>query len=76
MTENIDISLDVNGKHYKGWATPSGKNNKEGLPKSFHVVLNDVMFGNVSYSNDNWVIDEQRPPELVEAVGSFLQKHL
>jgi hypothetical protein len=77
MAQPIDISVIVDGKEYKGWATPSDKNKEDGSPKSFHVVLNDVMFGNISHSSEKtWTVDEQRPQELVEAVGKYLEKHL
>lgn len=77
MEKQIDISFTANGLDYKGWATPSEKNKKDGSPKSFHVVLNDIMFGNVSQSDDkSWTVDEQRPQHLVDTVGEILQKHI
>ena len=77
MEKPIDITFTANGLNYTGWATPSDKNKKDGSPKSFHVILNDIMFGNVSQSGENsWTVDEQRPQALVDAVGKFLEDHI
>jgi hypothetical protein len=73
MSEPIDITLDFNGMHYTGWATPSEANHENGWPKSFHVVLNNTMFGNVSLDNDTWSVDEWRPEGMAEAVGAAIQ---
>jgi hypothetical protein len=70
----FDIEFDCDGKHYKGWVNPSEEINDKGLPVSFHVVLDNVSFGHLSYSNGNWSSDEQRPAALVEAVGKELQQ--
>jgi len=40
---------------------PSDKLNDKGMPVSFHVVLNEVSFGNLSLSGGKWIIDEDRP---------------
>lgn len=71
--KTFDISFDHDGKYYQGWATPSGKKDN-GKPRSFHVVLNRVMFGNVSHNDTTWVVDEQRPDELTQAVGKFIEE--
>jgi hypothetical protein len=73
MSEPIDISLDFNGMHYTGWATPSESGNDNGWPKSFHVVLNETMFGNVSYNDGKWTVDEWRPEGMADAVGAAIQ---
>lgn len=77
MTEDriFDIEFDHQGKHYKGWANPSDKNNEEGLPASYHVVLNNVAFGYVSQAGDKWTVHEQRPEGLAEAVGEQIQRN-
>lgn len=75
MEDNsFDIAVDAGGKHYDGWATPSAHKKEDGSPKSFHVVLNGVMFGNVSCNDTVWNVDEPRPDDLTEAVGSLLRK--
>ena len=71
--EPIDISLDFNGTHYTGWATPSEKTHENGWPKSFHVVLNETFFGNVSNNDGQWLVDEQRPDGMVDVVGTAIQ---
>jgi hypothetical protein len=70
--EPIDIQLDFNGVHYAGWATPNEKQHEDGWPKSFHVVLNETMFGNVSRDNDQWLVDEQRPEGMANVVGKAI----
>ncbi len=71
--DSFDIVFDLDGKHYEGWVTPSVHLKEDGSPKSFHVVLDDVLFGNISHDNNTWVVDEQRPENLTAAVGKFIQ---
>lgn len=71
----FNIAFTVNDKHYEGWATPSKHTKDNGLPKSFHVVLNRVMFGNVSHNDTEWTVDEDRPEELTHAIGKAIEAH-
>lgn len=74
MQDNsFNIVFTNDGTIYKGWATPSEHTKKDGSPKSFHVVLNGVMFGNVSVNNNHWAVDEERPEELTIAVGKCIE---
>ena len=70
----FDIEVECDGTFYRGWANPSDKLSDDGLPASFHVVLNEVSFGHLSFSNGKWSSDEQRPAELVSAVGEQIQQ--
>jgi len=72
---SIPVQFSHEGIHYEGWATPSDRHKDDGLAKNYHVVLNMVFFGNLSFDKGKWLIDEQRPHELVEAVGRFLHQH-
>lgn len=72
----FDIEFSAEGKLYKGWVNPSEKLHDDGKPASFHVVLNDVFFGNLSYSQGNWVADESRPAVLIEAAAVEIEKHI
>jgi hypothetical protein len=67
--KTFDIQLHHNGTGYKGWVIPSDKKNESGSPKSYHVVLNDVFFGNLTLHNNAWEADTQRERSLVQAVG-------
>lgn len=71
--KTFNIALDYEGIHYQGWITPSDKIGEDGMPRSFHVVLNETMFGNLSRSGDTWTVDEQRPDGLVQEVGRYIQ---
>jgi hypothetical protein len=71
---SFDIAFDYEGIHYKGWVTPAEAHNAAGKPRSFHVVLNDTLFGNLAYHDDQWTIDEQRPAGMVELVGAIINK--
>jgi len=76
MEDNIfDIQFESNGKTYRGWVNPSDKMSEAGAPVSFHVVLNDVSFGYVSFHDDQWVVNEERPADLVKAVGEQIEKY-
>jgi hypothetical protein len=72
---SFNIVFDLNGNLYKGWATPSEHKKEDGSPKSFYVVLNGVMFGNVSHNNTVWTVDEDRPDDLTERVGKFIEEN-
>lgn len=67
--EYFSIHFDHEGLHYDGIVTPSEKRRQDGTPKSFHVVLNNVFFGNLNFHQAKWNADEQRPQMLVEMVG-------
>jgi hypothetical protein len=74
--ENMfDIAFEADGTKYKGWVNPSDKLNDSGLPASFHVVLNDISFGYVTYNNDEWSVNEDRPEGLIHQVGKAIEKH-
>lgn len=70
--EIIPIQFNGQGIEYKGWATPSDLKYDDGYPRSYHVVLNKVFFGNLSLDRGKWIADEPRPRELVVAVGACL----
>ncbi len=76
MTDQIfDISFEFNEKKYKGFVNPSDKTSESGIPLSFHVVLNEVSFGDLSFDQCKWVINEKRPAGLVSLVGKQIEKH-
>jgi len=60
----FNIAFTHDGKEYKGWARPSGG--------SWHVVLNGVFFGDLSFNNDEWTTNSQREHTLVQKVGEQL----
>lgn len=70
----FDIEFEHDGKQYSGWANPSEKKHEDGLPASFHVVLNNVSFGHVSFANNQWTADEWRPEGLAETIGKQIEK--
>lgn len=75
MEEKIfDISFLINGKQYTGWVNPSDKTDENGKPVSFHVVLNGVSFGYLSFNDCKWTINEDRPSSLIEAVSHEIEK--
>lgn len=70
--KTFDIEFQHDRKNYKGWVIPSGKKNDSGKPVSYHVVLNEVFFGNLTRHNNTWEIDTQRENGLVQAVGEMI----
>ena len=77
MEDNIfDIEFESGGKNYTGWVNPSDKTGSNGLPNSFHVVLNEVSFGYLSFNNAIWTISEERPAELVQKVSAAIEQYL
>jgi hypothetical protein len=73
--KTFDFQFDYNGLHYRGWANPSPKKN-DGIPASYHVVLNDIFFGNVSFTQGKWINNEDRPDELTSIVGKHIEAWL
>ncbi len=71
----FDIAFNAGEQEYKGWVNPSDKINESGTPVSFHVVLNDVSFGYLSFQDCQWIINEERPSALVKLVGKQIEKH-
>jgi len=71
----FDIEFEVDGAKYIGWVNPSDKFNDSGVPVSYHVVLNDALFGQVSRSNDEWTVNQDRPAGIIEQVGKAIEKH-
>lgn len=72
--ENQFIPIQFNGRgiEYKGWAMPSPERHDDGHPKHYRVVLNEMFIGNFRLNRGKWFADEQRPQELVRAVGACL----
>jgi len=66
----FDIEFEYENKPYKGWVNPSEELNEDGLPISFHVVLNEVSFAYLSYDKGNWISDSQRPAGIIAEVGN------
>jgi len=76
MVDRIfDIEVEYEGKILKGWINPSEKLNVQGVPSSFHVVLNDTSFGYLSFQNCKWSVNEERPGPLVKLIGRQIEKH-
>jgi hypothetical protein len=76
MEEKIfDISFESAEKKYNGWVNPSERLDHDGKPLSFHVVLNNIFFGELSLYHCQWNINESRPHQLVEAVGKEIEKY-
>jgi len=71
----FDISFTHDQKPYKGWVNPSDKLNDSGTPVSFHVVLNEVSFGYLSFLDCRWTVNEERPAGLVKLIGRQIEKH-
>ena len=74
MDNIFDISFAVNGQQYTGWVNPSDKLDENKKPVSFHVVLQQTSFGYLSKAGDRWVVNEERPAALVDAIGCEIEK--
>lgn len=76
MTEEFfTISFEHEGVHYNGRISP-GKKDKDGIIRSYHVVLNNVFFGYVNNDGKSWFTSEQRPESLTERVGKEIESKL
>lgn len=67
-----NIAFDYDGVHYEGRVSPETKA-QHASPSSYHVVLNEVFFGYVHKDNHHWLVSEQRPAGLVQAVGKQIE---
>lgn len=72
IKSSIPLHFSHLGISYAGWAEPSRDRHDDGLPKSYAVILNGTFFGNFSCNRGKWVIDQQRPYDLVVAAGERL----
>lgn len=70
----FSVSFTHDGIHYQGRITPSEHRHADGTPKSYHVILNEVLFGNLSLDGSVWAVDERRPQDLVEVVGEQIER--
>jgi hypothetical protein len=71
----FDITFEQDGIKYTGWVNPSEKLNAAGFPVSYHVVLNNVSFGYLSFNDCKWSINEERPAALVKLVGKQIEEY-
>ena len=71
----FDIAFESDNRQYKGWVTPSEEISEPGTPVSFHVVLNNVSFGYLSFPDCKWISNEERPSVLVKLAGKQIEKH-
>lgn len=71
----FEISFDYDEKHYRGSVNPSENMDEKGTPASFQVVLNDESFGNLSFNDCKWAVNEDRPAGIVKLVGKSIEKH-
>ena len=71
--QSIAIEFSHENINYVGWATPSDRHHADGKPSSYHVVLNENFFGDMSFKDGHWLISEQRPADLVKATGEALK---
>jgi hypothetical protein len=71
----FDIEFNTGGQFYKGWVHPSDKLSPEGKPLSFHVVIDQVSFGYLSYNNCKWHANEEKPDILVQCIGEEIERH-
>jgi hypothetical protein len=75
MTESFfTISFQHGGLEYNGRVSPE-KKDADGNYTSWHVVLNDIFFGYLSRTPNNWSCTEWRPEELVAIVGEQIDQH-
>ncbi len=75
MTEDFfPISFTYHGVAYEGRISPEQKK-EDATVASYHVVLNNVFFGFLSKDGKHWLVNEQRPQELVELVGSCIDNY-
>jgi hypothetical protein len=76
MKEDVfEISFEIGEKKYAGWVRPSEKLNGSGAAQSYHVVLENTFFGELTLNNCHWIINQSRPHLLVESVGKEIEKH-
>jgi hypothetical protein len=73
--EIFDISFEKGGRKYSGWVNPSDKIDGGGKHTIFHVVLDGVSFGYLSFKDCKWTINEDRPTSLIEAVSREIERH-
>lgn len=72
--EAFPVEFDFDGIHYSGEAVPLGRENAEGMPQKFNILLNKKIYFHVEYTPEGWKALEEGilPQYLAEAVGNFI----
>jgi hypothetical protein len=66
----FQIPFDFNGKHYNCEVYPLRKQ-RDCMPRTFQITLNDVYFGIITFTGDSWESDTSKNI-LVEKIGSLI----
>ncbi|HLK27905.1 MAG TPA: hypothetical protein VKT28_04945 [Puia sp.] len=65
------IPFEFNGKQYVCEINPIKKYSS--TPRTFQITLNDVYFGIITYTGENWESDTYKD-NLVEKIGSLIHE--
>jgi hypothetical protein len=69
------LTLDFEGRHYRGSVTPSEETGKNGTPVYFRVMLDGQFFAYLCCADNGWMErnGESRPPALIGAIGDYIR---
>jgi hypothetical protein len=68
------LSLDFEGKHYRGKIVPSTEKDKNGLPVYFRVLIDNKFFAYLCCDALGWSEkdSDKEPTDLVKAIGTYI----
>ena len=76
--KRFPLTLDFEGRHYKGRITPSEQAGKNGLPVFYRVELDGRLFAYLCCADNGW--QEKEPAEpgdkskgLINAIGKYIK---
>ena len=72
----IPLSLDYEGKHYRGSITPSEEKGSNGIPVFFRVIVDGQFFAYLCCADHGWVDRDKSgtDPGLVGAIGEYVKR--
>jgi hypothetical protein len=70
------LTLDFEGRHYRGAVTPSEEKGKNGTPVYFRVTLGGQFFAYLCCADNGWMERDgkSQPRALVNAIGDYIRK--
>lgn len=71
------LSLDFEGRHYKGEISPSEETGKNGMPVYFRVSIDGQLFAYLCCADKGWWDRDGsgKPDGLVNAIGDYITEY-
>jgi hypothetical protein len=68
----LHLSIDYKGQHLEADALPINSNKVQGVPLVHQLFIDGKDYGLIRCTNQNWLADKIKDPELVKTIGSYI----